>query len=227
MKVLIIGRSDGNIADAMMHRMFESRNRRYTVHSPGIETLDVTDPMMILEFIALHGPYDGVVYAAAINRLSWVKDITPALLEHVYMVNVFGFIHVVATHTRIYPNHPTRYVTVVSDSARTPMRGSLLYGSSKTALTAVIRNMARELAPKQTVVGVSPTVVADTPMSDYIDGAVPEFRGWSPEQAAAYEQSNIPLGRRLDKEEVSETMLFALEGPDGLTGSIIEITGGK
>ena len=66
-------------------------------------------------------------------------------------------------------------------------------------------------------------------MTAYIDRTVPQFRNWSEEQIEEYANkvADIPIGRRLTKEEVADTLLFALEGPDGLTGSIIEITGGK
>lgn len=224
MKMLVIGRRDGNIADVLVKSLDED----WDVYAPdGPEELDVTDAIMIGQYISDNGPFDAVLYAAATNRLRWIEHITMHSLHEVYAVNVFGFVQTVRYHLREFRDYPTRFVAVVSDASRTPMRGSLMYGSSKAALSAVIKNMARELAPKQTVVGVSPTVVADTPMTDYIDQVVPAFRGWSPEQAAAYEASNIPLGRRLTKAEVADALLFALEGPDGLTGSIIEITGGK
>lgn len=224
MKMLVIGRRDGNIADVLVKSLDED----YDVYAPdGLDELDVTDAPMLGQYISDNGPFDHVLYAAAINRLRWIEDISMAALYETYAVNVFGFVQAVRYHLLEFPDHPARFVAVVSDASRTPMRGSLMYGSSKAALSAVIKNMARELAPKQTVVGVSPTVVADTPMTDYIDRTVPGFRGWSPEQAAEYEASNIPLGRRLSKVEVADALLFALEGPDGLTGSIIEITGGK
>lgn len=229
MKVLVIGRRDGNIADALVNRFGSGRVKGHTFHSPNEDSLDVRSELLIGQWLEDYGPYDGIVYAAAVNNLRWISQIDMSHLRQTYEVNVFGFVCVVARHVELYPDHPTRIVAVVSDAARTPMRGSLLYGSSKTALTGVIRNMARELAPKQTVVGVSPTVVDNTPMTRFIDDVVPMFRGWSPEQVAEYEnaKAGIPLGRRLTKEEVADTLLFALEGPDGLTGSIIEITGGK
>lgn len=193
----------------------------------GMEDLDLRSEWQIRKYIDANGPWDAVVYTAAVNNLKWIKDISGYDLRETYQINVFGFVSVVSKHLRFYPDHHTRFVAVVSDAARTPMRGSLLYGSSKTALTGVIKNMARELAPTQTVVGVSPTLVGDTPMTQYIEDTVPEFRGWTKEQAAESAVSGIPIGRALTKEEVADTLMFAMKGPDGLTGSIIEITGGK
>jgi NAD(P)-dependent dehydrogenase (short-subunit alcohol dehydrogenase family) len=224
---LIIGREPGNIADETA-RILELRSpASLIIDSPHQSELDVRNRNEIHSALYTHGPYDQVLYSVGVNRLRWIKDITLSEMIDVYNINVFGFVSVVTEHVRMYPDHPTRFVAVVSDASHTPMRGSLLYCSSKTALTGVIRNMARELAPKQTVVGVSPTVVEDTPMTDYIDSAVPEFRGWAPEVAREYERANIPMNRRVTKGEVAETIVFALTGPDMLTGSIIDITGGK
>lgn len=221
-RLLVIGYQPNNIAARVLDDWYGESDY------PSRTQIDLTeDEEVIDDYLLDNGPYTHVLYAAAVNELRWIKDIQRIDMIETYLVNVFGFVSVVASHLKHFPDEPTRFVTVVSDAARTPMRGSLLYGSSKTALTGVIRNMARELAPKQTVVGVSPTVVGDTPMTDYIDEAVPLFRGWDPVKAAEYEKSNIPIGRRVTKDEVASTIMFALNGPDALTGSIIEITGGK
>lgn len=221
-KTLVIGWRKGNVADELSLHLAD----RMTWLSSA-ETLDVTRPVSINGYLREAGPFDEIVYCAAVNELKWIPDITHDDLVHTYSVNVFGLVEVVAKHIELYGDWRLRIVALVSDAARTPMRGSLLYGSSKTALMGVIRNMARELAPHTTVVGVSPGIIDDTPMTRYIDETVPVFRGWDPEQAKNYEQSMIPLKRRTTKREVAQTLLFALNGPDALTGSIIEITGGK
>lgn len=224
MKTLLIGWRKHNVADEIWDEMGGSGRDMYV---PLQGEMNMLLPETIEEYIIRNGPFDEIVYTAAVNELTWIKDITYADLERVFGVNVFGLVKTVGFHVRKFPDHKTRVVAIVSDSARTPMRGSLLYGSSKTALTGVLRNMARELAPSVTVVGVSPGIIDGTPMTEYIDEAVPKFRGWSPEEAKAYEQSMIPLKRRVTKKEVAQTVLFALNGPESLTGSIIEITGGK
>lgn len=222
-KTLVIGHREGNVAD----EFYLEFGLIDGFHMPGRDEVDCLDPDTIDAYIVKHGPFDRMLYAAAINELTWIKDITYADLQAHYAINVFGFVQMVSSHINYFPQEHARVVALVSDAARTPMRGSLLYGSSKTALTGVIRNMARELAPQITVVGVSPTVIDNTPMTDYIDETVPLFRGWDPQKARAYETSNIPMGRRVTKQEVAATILFAMTGPATLTGSIIEITGGK
>ncbi len=229
MKTLVVGYREGNLADDIIDHIQADSPHDREIHMPSAERLNMLQPLTISRYLREHGPFDEIVYCAAINSLTWIEDIHYSDLMTTYGVNVFGLVEIVARHVEFFvgSEQPLRVVALVSDASRTPMRGSLLYGSSKTALIGVIRNMARELAPTTVVVGVSPGIIADTPMTEYIDETVPVFRGWSPEHAKQYETAAIPLGRRTTKREVSRTVLFALDGPESLTGSIIEITGGK
>jgi NAD(P)-dependent dehydrogenase (short-subunit alcohol dehydrogenase family) len=195
---------------------------------PEKDALDVQNKDELISYISAYGPFDEVIYGAAVNHLEWVKDIGRThFIKHTFDVNVISFVETVSFHYILHDRYPSRIVAISSDAARTAMRGSLAYGASKAALNAAIKNMARELAPETVVVGVAPGMVADTPMTDYIDRTIPEHRGWTPEYAAEYEKQMIPMERRITKREVVETIHFALTGPAMLSGSIIEITGGK
>ncbi len=222
-RTLIVGWRPGNIADAFAQIL----GTDVTLYIPDVQQMDLLQPTFIYNYLTQYGPFDEIVYCAGINELEWIKDLWSEDLHRTYQVNVFGLVEIVARHVEIYESRPFRVVALVSDSSRHAMRGSLAYSSSKAALVGVIKNMARELAPRVLVVGVSPGIVEDTPMTDYIDKMVPGFRGWNPEKTREYEQSMIPMRRRATKYEVAQTMLFALRGPDYLTGSIIEIAGGK
>lgn len=219
---LIVGRRPGNIGDGVALRLL---NR--TIHNPAQVQMDLTNPSQIRNYVRMYGPWEEIVYCAGLNQLSWIEDLSSEILQEAYAVNVFGLVQLVAAQKRTFRKAPERIVAVVSDSSRTAMRGSLAYSSSKAALVGVLKNMARELAPATVVVGVSPGIVADTPMTAYIDEEVPKFRGWTPDEAKAYEASMIPQKRRVTKDEVVDTIMFALQGPESLSGSIIEITGGK
>ena len=107
------------------------------------------------------------------------------------------------------------------------MRGSVAYCASKAALNAAVRVMARELAPLHRINAVAPGMVEDTPMTDYIDRNLPEFRGWALEYVAEYERQNTPSGRRATKSEVAETIVWVLFGPEQMTGAILDINGGR
>jgi NAD(P)-dependent dehydrogenase (short-subunit alcohol dehydrogenase family) len=191
------------------------------------ENVDVTDPIAIRSFIDRHTPFDEVVYCAGIQRLGFLGHYIRQNVKKIFAVNVLGFINVLDTLRMVQASQPLSVVAIVSDASHVAMRGSIGYCASKAALAQAIRVAARETAPDWRVNGVSPGVVADTPMSDYIDKMVPVMRGWTVEQAAEYEQSLIPMRRRAQKAEVAQVVIDVLRGPEYMTGSIIEITGGK
>jgi len=167
-----------------------------------------------------------VVYSVGIPDLHNIRsEKFQDYLEEIFNVNTFGFTRLMSALAR-YQTH-ARVVVVVSDAATTPMRGSLAYCSSKAALAMAVKCAARELAPHFEVIGVSPAVVEGTGMTEWIDAHVPIFRGWTAEEAASYEMQSNPLGRRIDRREVAEVVYYALCGPQALTGSIIEVRGGK
>ena len=168
-----------------------------------------------------------VVYCAGINILGKIGELTIKELMHTYAVNVAGFIMTLNALKQTHGESRVNVTVIVSDSSRVPMRGSVMYASSKAALAHAVRCAARELAPTWRVNGISPGVVADTPMTDYIDKVVPPLRGWTLEEAQAYERSMIPMGRRALKIEVAEAALWATRGPEFMTGSIIDVAGGK
>jgi len=230
MKTLVIGAHTFGIGDAFIEhwgqQFFPEGANWDNMYQPTREQLDVRDNQAIMLYMMNHGPFDEIVYSAGVSQLKWMQDITWRDLDRVYDVNVAGAILVAATHRNLYPEHPVRYAVVVSDAAHTPMRGSIAYTTSKAALEMAVRNMARELAPLWTVVGVSPGVVEGTQMTRDLAKEIPDFRGWTEDQAREYE-GVPPIGRRVQKSEVAETLWFAITGPPALNGSIITINGGK
>lgn len=232
--ILVIGGTSG-IGKAVVEEL-RMREGRYHIEVPNVlhsdelpvYELDVRDEMSIQSYLAEHGPFDYIVYTPGVNHLAWAQDLDAGSLARDMAVNAHGFALVLGAHARLYGKEAlTSAVAITSDAARNPMRGSLSYCSSKAALEMIIRVLAREWMPHTRVNGVAPAVVEDTPMSDYIDDAVPDFRGWTPEQAKAYEKTQLPMGRRVQKEEVAEVVESVLFGPQYQTGSIVHISGGK
>lgn len=223
---LVIGGTGDGIGATFVRRM-----EMHTIDNlfvPSLSQLDVTNRYDLGDYFSKF-EFDRIVYCAGIQTLTMLGSGEVAeLSSEIFHVNVMGFISmldaIAVHHNR---SRPLSIVAVVSDAARVPMRGSINYCASKAALAMAIRCGARELAPWCRVNGVSPTVVFDTPMTRYIDGEVPRLRGWSVEQTAEYERSMIPMGRRATKNEVATLIYDVLYGPEMLTGSIIEMTGGK
>jgi NAD(P)-dependent dehydrogenase (short-subunit alcohol dehydrogenase family) len=228
-----------------------------SVFIPTKEEFDVTSRHSVSRWFAQHDglEFDQIIYSAGFNQLGMIGELDKVHVRDMFEVNVLGFIrlldHLIMHQGKAYKtasgknyfssssNPDTDYdlplapvytgsiVAIVSDSAYTPMRGSIGYASSKAALAHAIRCAARELAPHYRVNGVAPAMVEDTDMTRMVDRVVPELRGWTAAEARKYEESLIPMQRRATKQEVAQLAVSVLEGPEFLTGAIIPITGGK
>lgn len=172
------------------------------------------------------GPFDAVLYCAGVNYLDWSADIKDDDLLNTFEVNVMGFIRVIRALAQSQLESACSIVAVVSAGSTRPMRTSMAYCASKAALAMAVRVAAREHAPYWRVNGISPAAVEGTEMSRQVDERVPELRGWTSVQAADYERSQNPLGRRILMGEVASLALDILAGPESLNGAIIELTGG-
>lgn len=233
MKVLVVGGQSG-IGQAVAE-MIEGSGLAADVYVPNEDAppedrfgeMDVRNTASVEYYLLENGPFDYVVYTPGVNHLNYVEDVKMTDMIEDYTVNVFGFSILMGKHSKLFGPAMKSAVAVVSDAARNPMRGSLNYCSSKAALAQSIKVIAREWAGKTRVNGVAPAIVDDTPMTEYIDKAVPEFRGWDPEAARKYENTMLPMGRRVTKDEVAQVIVNTLFGPDYQTGTIVDITGGR
>lgn len=219
-RTLILGGGSG-IGRAIQQALYPTSS----THTPTQEMIDVTEPSSIAKCLHDQGRFDHVVFSVGIQTIEKLGDVHHA--SSIVETNLVGFINVVNELAYTQPLYPTSIVAIVSDASRVAMRGSIAYCASKAGLAHAVRCAAREMAPAWRVNGVSPGVVDDTPMTNYIDAAVPKIRGWTTEQTREYERSMIPMGRRATKEEVADLVLSVLYGPEYLTGAIIEMTGGK
>lgn len=166
-----------------------------------------------------------VIYCAGVNSPEAIGRLNEHDVMDHFHVNVIGFINVVDALVR---HGVGNNITVIcSDASRVAMRNSIAYCSSKAALVHAVRCAARELAPYRRVNGINPGIIDGTPMTEELDKLIPEMRGWTLEEARAYEKSMIPMGRRAQPSEVAELTVQATIGPQYMTGSIIDITGGK
>jgi NAD(P)-dependent dehydrogenase (short-subunit alcohol dehydrogenase family) len=225
MRTWIIGGTSG-IGAAVADRIRYSGNGPQTLLLTD-ENVDVTEPFALMRYIGRHKPIHEVVFCAGVNHPEMIGDGLTHKARITFDVNVVGFLNVLDQLRSEQGHQPTSIVAVTSDAARIAMRGSIAYCASKAALSHAIRCAARELAPTWRVNGVAPGIIADTPMTAAIDRRIPSLRGWTPEYAAEYEKSMIPMRRRGRPDEVARVIVDALRGPEYMTGTIVEITGGK
>lgn len=237
--LIVGGKSEGGIGEACDSWFtVDPRYRDVSWYVPSQNLLDISS-----DISAINGIYDYVnslkntpdfdgfdyiVYAAGVNQLEWATDIAISQMESLYRVNVFGFVSLLGDLRIGFPDKPFSAVAISSDAATNPMRGSVMYCSSKAALDMAVKTMAREWGEDEyRINAVAPGMVDDTPMSKYIEDAVPTFRGWTKERALEYERSMQPMGRRADKMEVANLVADVLYGPRYLNGAIVPLTGAK
>lgn len=198
--------SSGQEADVKLHGEFEQ---------------------MYIDIVADGGELDEIVYSAGINQLMPIEDLNFHSVKEIFETNTIGFMRLLYI-LQFQQASPCRIVVVSSDAARRPMRMSMAYCASKAALDMAIKCSARELAHLgYRINGVAPGMTHPTDMSNYIDEIVPRLRGWTPEEAANYENSQAVVKRRATPEEIAETVKMVLEAPDYLNGSILEVNGGR
>jgi pteridine reductase len=105
-------------------------------------------------------------------------------------------------------------VNIVDIHAHRPLRNHAVYGSAKAGLAMLTRSLAKDLAPRVRVNGVSP-------------GAIlwPESGMTTSVQQSILEQ--IPLKRPGDPEEIAGCVLYLLRDASYVTGQIIAVDGGR
>jgi len=103
-------------------------------------------------------------------------------------------------------------LNIVSNAAVIPMTNSIAYNASKSAALMITKQMSRELGKTHdiTVFSVSPNKLTDTKMSDYINTEVCRQRGWTLDEAKAYQLAALPAGIETDTNTLAEFIAFLL-----------------
>lgn len=121
-------------------------------------------------------------------------------------------------------------LNIISNASHMAMTNSAFYNSTKGALHIATIALNRELIKTHglTVFGISPNKLAGTGMSDYIEGRVPELRGWTEEEARKYQESSLPAGAETKPEQLAEFIAFLLSSPERhkqLAGTVLPYGG--
>ncbi len=112
---------------------------------------------------------------------------------------------------RALGSKPGRIINLLDWRALRPGKDHFPYTISKAALASMTRMLANVLAPNIQVNGLA------------LGAILPPSDGGN--EDAILKQ--VPAGRWADMEELTETFLFLLTGPDYITGEIIHLDGGR
>jgi NAD(P)-dependent dehydrogenase (short-subunit alcohol dehydrogenase family) len=191
---------------------------------------DISDPNSIqdaMEEIGLLGTeVDVLINCAAVNEIKWLEDLKVEQWDRLMNTNARSiFLLTQALLPKLIKSKGT-VLNIVSNASHMPMTASLAYNASKGAAHIMTLQLARELTKLHgiTVFGVSPNKMAGTQMSNYIESRVPIVRGWSLEQAAAYQKQALLTGEETDPNTLAEFICFLLSSKQRhkyLSGCII------
>jgi pteridine reductase len=157
-------------------------------------------------------PLYALVNNAAIFEALQLENTTLADWERHMAINLTSpFLLCQGFAKQLQPDQEGRIVNILDWRAFRPGNNHLPYTITKAALAALTRSLAVSLAPQVTVNGLA--LGAILPPSD--GGETSEI------------VHKIPMQRWADVNEVSDALLFLLEGATYITGEIIHVDGGR
>jgi NAD(P)-dependent dehydrogenase (short-subunit alcohol dehydrogenase family) len=163
---------------------------------------------------------DGIVFNAGINKLKTINAIKRKDLLEIFQVNLFSnviLLKLLMKNKKINNNASLVFVSSMSGFYRSSV-GNSIYSASKSAMDALMRHAALELAPKNIRVnGVNPGAISTRLMDEL-----------SVSQENIHDDKLLyPLKRYGNPNEVAELILFLLSDKSTfMTGSSILVDGG-
>lgn len=189
---------------------------RHLIHS-----CDITDSAAIEELVKAGGKLDGLVHAAGIGPMCPIGFVDEAHVQSVMKTNYFAFLELMKHYSKAKNRAEKLSVVAVSSiSALAGWGGVAAYAGSKGALSASVRALAMELAPKGVRVNaVCPSNIR-TPM--YETGAA----DLNDEVGLAALEAKQPLGLG-EPEQVANAVCFLLgDAASFITGVNLPVDGG-
>lgn len=157
------------------------------------------------------GPIDVLINCAGVNEIAWLKDLQEYDWDNLMAVNAKAIY--LTTRVLLPQLRGGTVLNIVSNASHIPMTCSLAYNASKGAAAIMTKQLARELGKTHgiTIFAISPNKLKGTMMSQYIEQRVQETRGWTQEQAQAYQLAALPASEETDPAVLAEFIAFLLE----------------
>lgn len=207
----------GRRRDALDQTWRQMENQDAHAIIPG----DVTDSDFLAELAESAGKLDGLVHAAGICPALPIGLMDDAVLMASVKTNYFAFITLMKHYSkRKYINGSFSAVALSSVSAEAGWAGGALYSGSKGALSAAVRALAVELAPKGVRVNAVCPSNIKTPMFDGLAGDLND------EAALAVLKAKQPLGIGRPEQVASAVCYLLSDAASFITGVNLPVDGG-
>jgi NAD(P)-dependent dehydrogenase (short-subunit alcohol dehydrogenase family) len=164
--------------------------------------------------ITEHGAIDTLINCAGVNHIEWLPKLEVADWDRVMNTNARG-IFLTAKYLCDAMKGGT-ILNIVSNASHVPMTTSAAYNASKAAAAILTGQLSRELGKTHdiTCFAISPNKLKGTGMSGYIDEQVCKLRGWTAEQARAYQLAALPAGEETNPRVLAEFIAYLLSSKE-------------
>lgn len=182
---------------------------------------DIGEPSFVRSLLDSAAKLDGLVHAAGICPAIPVGVMDSLAIADSMRVNYFAFMELMRLCSkRKYTNDGFSAVAVSSVSAEVGWSGGALYSGSKGALSAAVRALALELAPKGIRVNAVCPSNIKTPMFDSLAGDMNDEAG------IAALKAKQPLGIGIPKQVAMPVCFLLSSAASFITGVNLPVDGG-
>lgn len=216
---LAVAKAGGDVVIHYGHSHVQAHDLRDEIIALGMRAYllqaDLADPSqaaVIIERACQHGALYALINNASIfETLNWETTSLDDWNRNLAVNLTAPFLLSQAFARQVPPGSSGRIVNLLDWRAFRPGADHLPYTVSKSALAALTRSLAIALAPHITVNGLA------------LGAVLPPSQGDLPHNLLAH----VPAGRWADLDEVSQALIFLLEGPAYITGEVIHLDGGR
>ncbi|MDM4018141.1 glucose 1-dehydrogenase [Roseiconus lacunae] len=210
---------DKNGASAVTEKIEESGSQAISIQGDVSNSNDID--RMLAEVTDAYGPLDIVVNNAGIYQPMNLEDVTELEFHREFNTNVLGPLLTIQASLPCFGKNGGSIINIGSGASQMCPAGYSIYAASKSALDAITRVLAKELAPRGIRVNsVNPgATLSEGTKSAGLYGTGSDFE----QQLVAM----TPLGRIGTPPDIAKVVTFLASDDAGwLTGEVILASGG-
>ena len=216
-------RSDSAAADALLDELRDNGARAVAFQADVSDT--AATKSLVQQVVSEFGGLDILASNAGIEHFGALETITQADFDRVFQTNVAGQLFITQAAVAAMTDGG-RIVLSSSISARMAVYHHTLYAASKAAVSAMVRNLAPELAERGIAINaIAPGGTATDMAIGY--GAKYTHPALSEVPPEAMIKATTALGRLADPTEIAAVVAFLLSSDASyINGTTVEASGG-